>query len=238
MTRRRLFIIGAWLVIIVGWVWYQRSSGESAAEIGQSFVDSVRGAWWAIALYIGLYTVRPVVLFPATVLTLAGGILFGPVVGVIATIIGANLSALFAYWLARSIAPDRERDGADRDRLLNRWADRMRNNSFSTILTMRFLFLPYDLVAYAAGFLRIAPLQFLAATAIGSLPGTVAFVLLGASIERIDEGVGGLDFKVLVISGVLFVTSLGTARWLKQREVQSTTTQSNPQTSIPESASQ
>lgn len=218
MSRRRIVIIGLWAAVIVAWIWYQRSTGEGTAEIAQSLVDSVRGAWWAVALYIALYTVRPVVLFPATLLTLAGGILFGPIVGVIATVVGANLSALFAYWLARSLAPGRERDEAEEQRLLSRWADRMRDNSFTTVLTMRFLFLPYDLVAYAAGFLRIAPGQFLAATAIGSLPGTVAFVLLGASIERVDDGVGGFDGRVLLASAVLFVGSLLVARALRRRE--------------------
>ena len=94
----------------------------------------------------------------------------------------------------------------------------MRANSFSTVMTMRFVFLPYDLVSYLSGFLRIAPLQFLAATALGSLPGTVAFVLAGASIERLDDGVGGLDLRVLALSAVIFVASLIAARILKKRE--------------------
>lgn len=36
---------------------------------------------WAPLLYIFLYTVRPLILFPAVLLTLAGGLTFGPWLG-------------------------------------------------------------------------------------------------------------------------------------------------------------
>ena len=94
----------------------------------------------------------------------------------------------------------------------------MRDNSFETVLVMRFLFLPYDLVNYAAGALRIRYLPFITATAIGSLPGTISFVLLGASLERIDRGLGGIDPIALIASVVIFVTSLVIARVLKRRQ--------------------
>ncbi len=74
----------------------------------------------------------------------------------------------------------------------------MRDNSFETVLIMRLLFLPYDLVNYASGILRLRWLPFLLATALGSLPGTVSFVLLGASIDTVDDGLGGVDPAILV----------------------------------------
>lgn len=219
---RRIALLAVWVAVIVAWVIYQRSTGDTPTVVAQSFIDTARGAWWAILLFVAFYTVRPLVLFPATVLTIAGGILFGPVIGIIATIVGANLSALFAYGLARVLGPDRlaseQTDAGEQQRLLSRWATRMRKNSFSTVLVMRFLFLPFDLVAYAAGFLRIKVVPFILATAIGSLPGTVAFVLAGASIERIDQGVAGLDARILGASAALFVSSLVGARLLSRRE--------------------
>ena len=218
---RRLLIVGAWLSVVIAWFTVARSTGDSPIDIAQSFVDTVRGAWWAVAAFVLFYAARPIVLFPATVLTIAGGLLFGPGVGIAATIVGANLSAMVAYWIGRSLTAPASEDGSEqraRWERLNRWTDRMRANSFSTVMTMRFVFLPYDLVSYLSGFLRIAPLQFLAATALGSLPGTVAFVLAGASIERLDDGVGGLDLRVLALSVVIFVASLIAPRVLKRRE--------------------
>lgn len=224
MSRKahRFALALLWAALVVGWVLYQRSTGDSTTETAQRFIDNARGAWWAFAAFVAIYAARPLVLFPASVLTIGGGILFGPVVGVIATVVGANLSAMVAYGIARWFSSPSD-DSADDERsarvgLLERWSDRMRNESFTTIMVMRLLFLPYDLVNYAAGFLRIRPLAFLLATAIGSLPGTVSFTLAGASLDRIDEGLSGIDLRVFAISVVLFVVSIGIARWLRGRE--------------------
>lgn len=213
-TGRRLLIVAVWILLVGGLWWYTRSTGQTPIETAQSLIDSVRGRWWAIAIYVAVYALRPLAVFPATVLTIAAGLLFGPVVGIIAAVIGANLSAALTWFIGRSIAGDPDSERRD---LMRRWADRLRRDSFSTVLVMRLLFLPYDLVGYVSGFLRISFWPFLTATAIGSLAGTVAFVLAGASIDRLDQGVAGIDPWVIAISAVLFVASLVGARLLRRR---------------------
>ena len=94
----------------------------------------------------------------------------------------------------------------------------MRRHSFETVLVMRLLFLPFDAVNYLAGVLRLRWPPFLLATALGSLPGTVSFVLLGASLERVDEGIGGIDPAALIAGVAIFVVSLVLARLLRRRE--------------------
>ena len=104
----------------------------------------------------------------------------------------------------------------------------MRENSFESVLIMRLLFLPYDLVNYVSGILRLHWLPFLMATALGSLPGTVSFVLLGASIDRVDDGIGGIDPITLVASLTIFVVSLASARWLRRRQQTTTASPTHP----------
>ena len=214
---KRVVVLAAWTAAVVGWVLYQRSTGLGTIGSLQQFIDSTRGQWWALLAFVIVYAIRPIVLFPASLMTIAGGLLFGPVVGIAATIVGANASAMVAYWLARSLGFEREQD-ADTEGLLARWSTRMRKDSFETIMLMRLAFLPYDLVNYAAGFLRIRPVAFLLATAIGSLPGTISFSLAGASIESLEDGPSGIDPVVLVASIVLFVLSVGVSRLVKRRE--------------------
>ncbi|CAN5595256.1 hypothetical protein BH23ACT3_BH23ACT3_10700 [soil metagenome] len=117
---------------------------------------------------------------------------------------GANASAMVGYGVGGAFTADVERDGR-----LAPWRHRLRANSFESVLLMRLLFVPYDLVNYTAGFLRIRWRPFLAATAIGSLPGTASFVLLGASLTRLDDGVDGIDRTTLAISVLLIVVSRG-----------------------------
>ena len=166
-----------------------------------------------------IYALRPLFFFPATILTLLGGFLFGPI-GIIYTIIGSNSSAMVAYgvgrYFGRGVLEDEDENG-----FVQRYAQRMRDNSFETILIMRLIFLPYDLVNYAAGFLRINWKAFLAATAIGSVPGTVSFVLLGASFGTLDELLAGeisLNPITLISSVVIIGLSLALSRYVRRRE--------------------
>jgi len=217
---QRWVVVAIWITAVVLWRNYQSANDLSATGTAQKFIDSVGSAWWGILAYVGVYLARPIVLFPASVLTIVGGVLFGPVVGVIAVIIGANLSASIAFVIGRSLSAkidDTATLGDEQQSFIARWSQRMRDNSFETVLLTRFLFLPYDLVNYAAGALRIKYVPFITATALGSLPGTISFVLLGASLDRVDKGLDGLNPYALVASVVIFVTSLVVARTLKRR---------------------
>ena len=230
---KRAGIILIWVASVVGWVLYQRSTGLGTIGTLESFIDAIRGQWWAILLFIAVYALRPVVLFPASLMTIAGGLLFGPVVGVAASVIGANASAMVAYGLARALGIEFD-DDDDHAGIIKRWAGRMRRNSFESILLMRLAFLPYDGVNYAAGFLKIRAIPFLLATAIGSLPGTVSFSLAGASIESLSDGPAGVDPIVLIASVVLFVLSIGISQIVKRREAAKATEIGNEVDSVEE----
>ena len=214
---KRISIVVLWVAAIVGWVLYQRSTGLGTIGTLEAFIEAIRGEWWAFGLFILIYALRPVVLFPASLFTIAGGLLFGPVVGVAASVLGANASAMVAYFIARAFGFEFD-DDDEHIGIMRKWAGRMRRNSFESVLLMRLAFLPYDGVNYAAGFLKIRPLQFLLATAIGSLPGTVSFSLAGASIESLSDGPAGVDPIVLIASVVLFFLSIGISQIVKRRE--------------------
>ena len=214
-------VIGAvWLGAIVAWQVHQTSTGRTTVESAQQFIDTVGGAWWGVFAYLLVYLARPIVLFPASVLTVVGGILFGPVVGVLVVVVAANASAMVAYGVGRLLGrpPGGIESPGDDASLRHRWASRMRANSFETVLIMRLVFVPYDLVSYLAGVLRLRWLPFLLATALGSLPGTVSFVLLGASLDQVDEGSEGIDPIALGAGAMIFVVSLLLARILRRRQ--------------------
>lgn len=217
---QRAIVAAIWLGMIVVWQIHQSSTGRSTVESAQLFIDTVGGSWWGIFAFVLVYLARPIVLFPASVLTVVGGILFGPVVGVLVVVAAANASAMVAYGIGRLLGrpPGAVDSTRDETSLAHRWANRMRDHSFETVLIMRLVFIPYDLVSYLAGILRLRALPFLLATALGSLPGTVSFVLLGASLDRVDDGFGGLDPVALVVGAMIFVVSLVLARIIRRRQ--------------------
>ncbi|HYF62157.1 MAG TPA: VTT domain-containing protein [Herpetosiphonaceae bacterium] len=203
-----------WAALAGGYAWYAWSRGLAPLEVAERLIGLLRGPAGPL-IYIAVYLARPLVLFSATLLTVVGGIAFGPVLGVIYTVIGANGSALVAYAVGRFFGNERP-GGAG---ILDRYAARMRENSFLTVMTLRFLFLHYDLVNYLAGFLRIGWRPFLLATALGSLPGTLAFVLFGASFQgNLAAAEFKVDWRVFAASALIFAFSIGLSRYFRRRE--------------------
>jgi uncharacterized membrane protein YdjX (TVP38/TMEM64 family) len=225
---QKLVALLLWVMIIGTFVWYVRYNGLTLAEGVFSILTEISTSAYGPLLYILLYALRPLTFFSAGLLTISGGFLFGPVWGIVYTVIGANASAMVAYTIGRYFG-DGVLEGDDSGGIIQRYATRMRENSFLTVLIMRFIFLPYDLVNYASGFLRIDWKAFLLATIIGSIPGTIAFVLLGAAatpqeIENLflTGEVPSLDWRVLALSAVMFVISIGLSIYFKRREQDTT----------------
>lgn len=209
-----------WLVVLGVYYWYSRQNNLTLANSVNRIADLLTGSLFGPLLYIIIYAVRPLLFFPATVLTLLGGFLFGSI-GILYTIVGSNASAMVTFgigWFFGQDILDNEKGTG----IIQRYTRRMRENSFETVLIMRLIFLPYDLVNYASGFLKINWRAFLAATAIGSVPGTVSFVLFGASFGTLDELLTGnvqLNPATVVASIVIIGISFALSRYLKKREV-------------------
>jgi uncharacterized membrane protein YdjX (TVP38/TMEM64 family) len=212
---QRLAVAGVWLALLGTFWGWTLARGVTPAEAAVDLVDAIQGSAWGALAFVIAYLVRPLLLFSAAVLTVAGGFLFGPALGIALVVVAANASAMIAYGIGRWLGTDVEPDA---DHRLGRYVTRLRDRSFETVAVMRLLFLPYDLVNYLCGFLRIHPLAFLAGTAIGSAPATVAFVLFGASIEDFDGGVPSLDPLTLGLSIGLLLAAIGAAEILRRRE--------------------
>jgi uncharacterized membrane protein YdjX (TVP38/TMEM64 family) len=214
---QKLIALLFWILLIVAYQWYANVKHLSPLEVVQQLLDFMTNGFWGPIIYIALYAVRPLILFPSTVLTVAGGFVYGPFLGVLYTIIASNISSTIAYFVGHFFGEGLLKDDGS-DNLIQRYARRMRGNSFETIMITRFIFLPYDAVSYLAGFLRIKYWPFILATALGSIPGTMAFIGFGASIERFDGAVPKLNPVTLGFSFVIFIVSIALSRIFKQRE--------------------
>ena len=206
-----------WVAVLIGYQVYIKSSGLTAIQVMQQFLGLMSSKYVGPIIYILLYSIRPLIFFPTTILTLAGGFIFGPLLGVLYTVIASNISATVAFFVGKYFGLGFFKEGSTNN-LVRRYAERLRQNSFTTVLVMRLIFLPYDLVNYFAGFLRIRWAPFILATFLGSIPGTIAFVLAGASFERFEGGVPQLNPTTLAASILIFIGSLVLSRMIKKRE--------------------
>lgn len=220
---QKLFALLFWLTLLGAYWWYTTTNDLTLSQSINNIANLLTTSAFGPLLYIVIYTLRPLLFFPATVLTVLGGFLFGAVPGVIYTVLGANMSAMLAYGFGAIFGKGLLEASEEAEGLLQRYTQRIRENSFEAVLLMRLIFLPYDLVNYLSGFLRVKWQAFLLATIIGSIPGTISFVLLGTSFGTLDELLAGeLQVNPLALgaSVVLIVASLILSRILKRREAQ------------------
>ncbi len=210
----------AWGALLIAYGVAVATTGLGPVGVLQALVGVVVDHPAGPLVFVLAYVLRPLLLFSATVLTVGAGHLYGPWLGFLVVVVGANGGALLAYGLARWLG------GAWATRALagGRWgplAARLRERTFETVLTLRFLFAPYDAVNYLAGALRLRPGSFVLATALGSVPGSFTFLLFGASIGDLsvlaDGRLPSLDGRALAGSAALFVASLLASRALRQR---------------------
>lgn len=207
-----------WLTLVGGYYWYMQRNGLSAREAISQLLDFLSNGLYGPILYIIIYTLRPLVFGSTIIMTSAAGYIYGPVLGTLYAIIGGNLSASVAYFIGVYFGQGLL-ESSQAQTLIQRYTERIRRNSFETVLFLRFLLLPYDLISYVAGFLRIHWLGFTIATLIGGLPGTIAFTLFGSSLEgNFINGEATLNPWTLVTSAGLFVVSFGLSWYLKKRE--------------------
>lgn len=217
ITERK-FAGVAWISVLIIYWMYTHTHNLTAMEVVRRLIEFLAGNPLGFSFYVFLYMVRPLFLFPATIATMAAGYLYGPAIGIGYAVIASNLSSLIAYLIGRYFGSGLTNRFFKYD-LMNRYAERLRRNSFETSLTLRFLFLPYDLVSYFSGFLKIGWRGFLLATILGSIPGTISFSLIGAALEgEFISPTASINVHLLMASALMFVVSMGLSRWFRYHE--------------------
>jgi uncharacterized membrane protein YdjX (TVP38/TMEM64 family) len=208
----------AWLVVLAGYWWYTSVMGLAPMQVMQTLVDFVTHSPYGFPIYVLVYMARPLFLFPATLVTMTAGYLYGPVQGITYALIASNLSTMVAFLIGRFFGGSFLRN-VNQNAQVSKYADRLRQDGFQTTLVLRFLFLPYDLVSYFSGFLDIDLRWFMLATILGSIPGTITFGMLGASIQG-DFANHSVTFDPLsvMVSVVMFAISISLYRLVRRKE--------------------
>lgn len=136
----------------------------------------------SIALFILAYILLTILGIPGTVLTLAGGIIFGLFWGTILSVIGATLGALGAFWTARYLLKNYTERKFQKNKALVRLSQAVTRKPFFFILTVRFAPIsPFNVVNFLFGLTSVHWIPYTFATFFGIVPGTFAYTWLGVS---------------------------------------------------------
>lgn len=214
--KQGVVLVVVWGVIIILIQQYIHEEGISLPTLVDRLGPQLSQSALGPLIYMGLYILRPLLLFPAWVLTVVGGNTFGVFPGLVYALIGGTASAIIPYALGRGL-PVNAPDTANRNSRFHRFLNMLHRNPFQAILIMRLLYLPYDGVNLLAGSLRIPAVAFIAATALGNIGGTLSFIGIGASIDG-DFSSGNLSIspRSVALSVVILVASLALSRVLNR----------------------
>lgn len=167
---------------------------------------------WAPVLYILIYSIATICILPSTPLNLTGGAIFGAVWGTVWTSIAAILAAILAFGFSRTIG----RSLVER-KLAGKWEsiDReMQQGGLFYMFAIRLLpLIPYGIVNFAAGLTAIKFRDYFLGTLLGTVPGILPFVMMGAGLTALKQG----DVLPMLVGLALTGMLVGTATWYRRR---------------------
>lgn len=154
----------------------------NAQDLLQSVLAWIRGQGaLGPAIFLGVYVLATVLFLPGSLLTLGAGVLFGVVEGSIVVSVSSTLGATAAFLVGRHVARGwvaRKIEGNDTFQAIDGTVAR---EGWKIVgLTRLSPIFPFSLLNYAYGITRVSLRDYVLASWIGMMPGTVLYVYLGS----------------------------------------------------------
>lgn len=186
------------LAAIVGGAFlYARAHGLARYHDPVALAQAVRGLRerpHIVPLFVAGYALAAAVGMPGSLLTLAGGAIFGFALGTPLNWLGASLGAVLAFLLARALGLGAVRRllGA-RARTLEALAG---EHGFRTLLRLRLIpAVPYNVLNFAAALAGVSLRDYVLATVVGTLPIVAVYTWFADSLV---SGAAGAERNALV----------------------------------------
>ncbi|MBI5201579.1 MAG: TVP38/TMEM64 family protein [Elusimicrobia bacterium] len=144
---------------------------------------------WAPAAFVALYAAAAVLMVPGSLLTLGAGAVFGPVKGAVLVWLAATLGSTLAFAAGRTIARGLVSRRLGADPRLAAVDAAISRDGWRVVLLLRLspLF-PYNALNYVLSLTGVTARDYVSATALGMIPGTLLYVYIGS----LAGGVAGL----------------------------------------------
>jgi uncharacterized membrane protein YdjX (TVP38/TMEM64 family) len=137
----------------------------------------------ALGAFMAIYALAVALSLPgAVLLTICGGIVFGGFAGGLAALVGATIGATMIFLVAKTALGDflTRRAGRRAEKLTSGFCA----DAFSYLLFLRLVpVFPFWLVNLVPALCNVRLTTFVAATALGIVPGTFAFAYFGAGLD-------------------------------------------------------
>ncbi|NGX58786.1 MAG: TVP38/TMEM64 family inner membrane protein YdjZ [Chlamydiae bacterium] len=196
----------SFLLIIIGFIafsiYFDLHEKISVEEI-KKFVLNM--GIWAPFVYILIYIVTSIIIFPNLLLSMAGGAIWGPYLGTVYTVIGASIGSILPFIIAKRLGRDfvMEKLKNSKIEVCDRFVSR---NGFIAVLIVRLIPLfAWELVNYGSGLCGIRMRDYLLATFLGTIPASFTYNLIGSSLgQPVDK------MKIILIFSIVSLIAVFT----------------------------
>ena len=160
-------------------------------------------------LYVGVYVAASLLFVPGSVLTLAAGYMFGLAGGMAVVWVGATAAAAAGFLVARHLARDSVEKLASRNKKFGALDAAIGKNGWKAVGLLRLsAIVPFSLSNYFFGLTSVRFGPYVAATAVGMLPGTFFYVYLGVAGKSLGEKGERSTLEWVVLgAGLLFTAA-------------------------------
>lgn len=177
------YIIVAGLALALSQGWHEHLSPQALAENAVYLNGLVEDNFWLVLLtFIGIYILATAFMVPASALTIGAGFLFGLGAGAPAVVIGATIGACILFIAAKTSLGSALKSVAGP--FLTKMEAGFNENALSYLFTLRLIPLfPFAVVNIAPALLGAKFRDYFISTALGIIPGTIAYTWIGAGLR-------------------------------------------------------
>lgn len=178
-----VYIILGGLALAISQGWHQQLTPAALGENAVYLDTLVRENFWLVLIaFIAIYAAATAFMVPASALTIGGGFLFGVYVGAPAVVIGATVGACLLFLAAKTSLGETLKSIAGP--FLSKMEKGFNENALSYMFTLRLIpIFPFAVVNIAPAILGAKFRDYFITTALGIIPGTIAYTLIGSGLR-------------------------------------------------------
>lgn len=172
-------------------------------------------------IFIGLFVIAALFSLHGSILAILGGIIYGPILGGILSVIGATLGACFAFLVARYLFKNYLDAKFKNNKFYQKINEGIKKNGSDYLIITRLVILfPYNIQNYIYGLTPISFKKYTIITFLTIIPGTFLYTYLAGELVNNNFTLSSEALlKVLIASILLAVLAILPKKYYEKKGV-------------------
>ena len=205
MNAERKFLFACLIFALVIYAFLAFGLFELLTDLPHLLTLIRQSGLFGYSLYILLFIIATLFLLPGSILVIAGGIVFGPLLGTLLSLIAATLASSCSFLLARWLGRDLLLKYVGHSHTFQAIEKGIARNGIDFLILTRLIPLfPYNIQNYAYGLTTITFWPYTLISALTTLPGIVIYTVMASDLA--NEGITLRFILQLCLAGLaLFI---------------------------------